>query len=109
MKQKQLPKQVIVNAAVAGASCLPMGAKWQRLEIGRWVTWWSDKLETLVRVSREENPFHSGAISETVKKYKSALSTPRSAASEVSLSIKTSLSLGSKAALTIWVERWEEQ
>lgn len=27
MKQKQFPKQVIVNAAVAGASCLPMGGQ----------------------------------------------------------------------------------
>lgn len=85
------------------------GGKCQRLEIGLWVTWWSDKLATLARVCREENPFYSGTLSQMVKKYKSVLSTPCSAASEVLLSIKTTDSFGSKAALTLWAERWEEQ
>lgn len=110
MKQMQFPKQVIVNAAVAGASLPPhWGAKWQRLKIGLRATWWSDELATLMRVSREENPFYSGALSQMVKKYKSVLSTPCSSESEVSLSIKTTDFFGSKAELSIWAERWEEQ
>lgn len=40
MKQMQFPKQVIMNAAVAGASLPPhWGAKWQRLKIGLRATW----------------------------------------------------------------------